>query len=107
MTPGLDDTVFSALIPSVNESGNYRVAYESAKSDDFSITIFEYPELQQADATVTPPAYLDEELKEVTDTRKITGDATRPTRRCSFCMHLSRRPTRASNIPHTRVVSVY
>ncbi|MAS96186.1 MAG: hypothetical protein CMO55_23535 [Verrucomicrobiales bacterium] len=72
MTPGLDDTVFSALIPSVNESGNYRVAYESAKSDDFSITIFEYPELQQADATVTPPAYLDEELKEVTDTRKIS-----------------------------------
>lgn len=72
MTAGLDDTVFSALIPSVSEDGTYRIVYESEKSDDFAITTFEYPALQQADAMVTPPAYLKADPEEIADTRKIS-----------------------------------
>lgn len=72
MNVGLDDTVFSALIPKVEAAGTYRVTYEEAKSDDFAITTFEFPSLSKADATVTPPAYIGGEKKEILDTRKIT-----------------------------------
>lgn len=72
MNVGLDDTVFSALIPKVDADGTYRLTYESAKSADFSITTFEYPSLSNADATVTPPPYIGGEKEEIPDTRKIT-----------------------------------
>lgn len=72
MNVGLDDTVFSTLIPKVDEDVTYRIVYEAEKSADFSITTFEFPSLSRADATVTPPAYIGGEKKEIADTRKIT-----------------------------------
>ena len=72
MNVGLDDSVFSTLIPKVDEDSNYHIAFESEKSEDYNITTFEYPTLSQADATITPPAYVGGEKKEILDTRKIT-----------------------------------
>ncbi len=72
MNVGLDDTSFSALIPKVDQSGDYRVSYETKTSEDYKIAVFEYPTLSQADAIITPPAYLDEPVREIIDTRKIT-----------------------------------
>ncbi len=72
MNVGLDDTVFSTLIPKIDEDATYRIDYEAEKSADFSITTFEFPSLSKADATVTPPAYIGGEKKEIADTRKIT-----------------------------------
>lgn len=72
MTVGLDDSVFSALIPKIDLASNYRVAFEKESSEEFAVTVFEFPALQQADALITPPAYLDEKPREVNDTRKIT-----------------------------------
>jgi hypothetical protein len=72
MNVGLDDSVFSALIPKVEADGTYRIDYEAAKSGDFAITTFEFPALGKADATVTPPAYLGGKKIEIPDTRKIT-----------------------------------
>ncbi|NRB73927.1 MAG: hypothetical protein HRU46_06185, partial [Verrucomicrobiales bacterium] len=72
MNVGLDETVFSALIPKVDSDGDYHITFENAQSDDFKIAVFEYPRLVQADATINAPAYLKEEPREVTDTRKIT-----------------------------------
>lgn len=72
MNVGLDETVFSALIPKVVSDGDYHITFENAQSDDFKIAVFEYPRLVQADATINAPAYLEEEAREVTDTRKIT-----------------------------------
>jgi len=72
MNVGLDDTVFSTLIPKVDEDATYRIVYEADKSADFTITTFEFPSLSKADATVTPPAYIGGEKKEIADTRKIT-----------------------------------
>jgi len=72
MNVGLDDSVFSALIPKVEADGTYRIDFEAAKSGDFAITTFEFPALGKADATVTPPAYLGGEKIEIPDTRKIT-----------------------------------
>ncbi len=72
MQVGLDDSVFSALIPKVDTGGGYHLVFEDAKSDEFSIAVFELPELLRADAVVTPPAYLGGEKKTIADTRKIT-----------------------------------
>ena len=72
MNVGLDETVFSALIPKVVSEGDYHITFENAQSDDFKIDVFEYPRLVQADATINSPDYLEEEPREVTDTRKIT-----------------------------------
>ena len=72
MNVGLDDSVFSALVPKIDGDGVYKIAFEEAASDEFAITTFEFPLLLQADATITPPAYLKEEPKTVADTRKIT-----------------------------------
>lgn len=72
MQVGLDDKVFSTMLPKVDTDGRYLVAFETASSDEYGITVFEYPELLQADAVVTPPAYLGGETETIADTRKIT-----------------------------------
>ena len=72
MNVGLDETVFSALIPKVVSDGDYHITFENAQSNDFKIAVFEYPRLVQADATINAPDYLEEEPRDVTDTRKIT-----------------------------------
>jgi hypothetical protein len=72
MQAGLDDQVFSTMLPKVDTDGRYLVAYETASSDEYAISVFEYPELLQADAVVTPPAYLGGETETIADTRKIT-----------------------------------
>ncbi len=72
MNVGLDDTVFSALVPKIDSDGSYKIAFEESGSEEFAIKTFEFPVLLQADATIAPPAYLKEETKTITDTRKIT-----------------------------------
>ena len=72
MQVGLDDSVFSTMLPKVDTDGRYFVAYEAAQSGEYAISVFEYPALLQADAVVTPPAYLGGETETIADTRKIT-----------------------------------
>ncbi|MEM1442453.1 MAG: hypothetical protein AAGF67_08925, partial [Verrucomicrobiota bacterium] len=72
MEVGLDDSVFSALLPKVVLEGTYEVRYENESSEEYSIDVFEFPVLVQADALITPPAYLNREPEEKLDTRKIT-----------------------------------
>ncbi|MEM6277888.1 MAG: hypothetical protein AAF733_00315, partial [Verrucomicrobiota bacterium] len=72
MEVGLDDSVFSALLPKVVLDGTYEVRYESESSDEYSIDVFEFPILVQSDALITPPAYLNREPEEKLDTQKIT-----------------------------------
>jgi len=72
MQRGLDDAVFSALIPEINSDSDYHVTFADSASNAYEITTFEYPVLLQADAHITPPAYLKEKDKTVTDTMKVT-----------------------------------
>ncbi|MEM6917236.1 MAG: hypothetical protein AAF491_11780, partial [Verrucomicrobiota bacterium] len=72
MEVGLDESVFSALLPKVVLDGSYEVLYERESSEEYSIDVFEFPVLAQADALITPPAYLNREPEEKLDTRKIT-----------------------------------
>lgn len=72
MQLGLDDAVFSALIPEINSDSDYHVTFADSASNAYEIITFEYPVLLQADAHITPPAYLKEKDKTVTDTMKVT-----------------------------------
>ncbi|HRQ88703.1 MAG TPA: hypothetical protein PLA50_07885 [Bacteroidia bacterium] len=72
MQAGLDDAVFSLLIPKVDTDGSYEIVYGGGQTRTFSIAVFEYPELSRADAVVTPPDYLGAGAERIADTRKIT-----------------------------------
>jgi hypothetical protein len=72
MQVGLDDKIFTTMLPKVDTDGRYLVAYDTASSGEYAITVFEYPALLQADAVVTPPAYLGGKTETIADTRKIT-----------------------------------
>ncbi|MEM7697010.1 MAG: hypothetical protein AAF236_01240 [Verrucomicrobiota bacterium] len=72
MQAGLDDSVFSALIPSVESDATYQVRFGDNRSEDYQVTTFTYPKLVQADAHITPPVYLKQEPRLIEDTRKIS-----------------------------------
>ncbi len=72
MNVGLDDTVFSALVPRIDLPGKYSVRFENESSEDYSINVFEIPKLVQTDVTITPPAFLEKDPETIEDTRKIT-----------------------------------
>lgn len=72
MRPGLDDSVFSSIVESVDSDTKYRVRFEEETSDDFTISVFEHPELVQADAVIANPAYAGGGVREIEDTRKIS-----------------------------------
>ncbi|MDF1814509.1 MAG: hypothetical protein P1V20_20045, partial [Verrucomicrobiales bacterium] len=72
MKAGLDDSVFSAIVAKVDSNTKYEVRFEESASDRFLIETYEHPELVQADATITPPAYSEKPVRTVEDTRKIS-----------------------------------
>lgn len=72
MQGGLDDSVFSALIPSVDHDATYTIQFSENQSQAYAISTFEFPALTRADAAITPPLYLNEKKRVVEDTRKIT-----------------------------------
>lgn len=72
MNPSIDDSVFSALIAKVDSDALYRIDFEELKSPIYTITTYEHPKLEQADATVTPPAYVGSDSRTIEDTRKVS-----------------------------------
>ena len=73
MKPTVDPKVFGGLVSNVKDDGLYRVEFEQQKSKDFKITTFVHPELVKADATVTPPSYTGQPVKEIKNTLKVTA----------------------------------
>jgi len=72
MEAGLEDTAVSALVDRVDSDVHYRIDSDVGSSDSYAITVFDHPRLEQADATVTPARYLDEEPRVIEDTRKVS-----------------------------------
>ena len=72
MLEGLDEMQFSALIAKVDSDARYQINFGDKQSDSYSITTFEHPRLERSDATVTPPAYVEEKPHTVEDTRKVS-----------------------------------
>ena len=72
LTKNLDDPVYGTLVPPVEEDLVYFVEYADRRSDDYTLTIFNYPELLSADATIVAPAHTNQPEKTVKDTRRIS-----------------------------------
>ncbi|MFP6752560.1 MAG: hypothetical protein VB855_12840, partial [Pirellulaceae bacterium] len=68
MKKNLEDPIFGGIIPEVNQPMVYRVLFDGQSSETFSASIFRYPELERADATIRPPAYAGQAEESIKDT---------------------------------------
>ena len=72
LSKNLDDPVFGGVIDEVRSNTVYRVVYGDQRTRDFTITVFENPELLRVDARVTYPEYTGLDEKLIEDTRQIS-----------------------------------
>lgn len=80
MSRSLDDPVFAGRVPSVNQDLSYVVKYGDNETRPYKVTVFDYPELKQADARLKFPEYTKLEEKLVEDTHVVTAvEGTRAT----------------------------
>ena len=73
MLKSLDDPVFGARVSSVKGPLNYRVDFATAQSDQYEVTVFDFPKLVQADAALEFPDYTQMESKVVQDVRRVNA----------------------------------
>jgi predicted alpha/beta hydrolase family esterase len=69
----LADPVFGASLSEVAEDGHYHVEYPGGATPDYKITVFDYPSLVRADASLVFPAYTGLSNKTIPDTRRISA----------------------------------
>ncbi len=72
LTKSLDDPVFGGIIQDVSADLLYRIEYADRFTRDYTISIYERPELVRADATIVYPTYTKLPEKIVEDTRQIS-----------------------------------
>ena len=73
MNRNLDDPTFGAQVGNVTGELVYRVAYTAGETRDFKVTVFEYPRLVRADASLKYPTYTGLGPKTIEDTRRINA----------------------------------
>ncbi|MGY8748556.1 MAG: hypothetical protein ACKVHR_10940 [Pirellulales bacterium] len=73
MSKSLDDPVFGARIPTVQAPLSYRVEYADQSTEAYEVTVFDYPRLVRADATLKYPQYTGSEDKVLQDFRRLTA----------------------------------
>jgi hypothetical protein len=69
----LADPVFGASLLEVMEDGRYRVEYANDKTRDYKITVFDYPALTRANASLQYPEYTGLTNKTIPDTLRVTA----------------------------------
>jgi hypothetical protein len=72
LTKSLDDPVFGGIVREVGSDLLYRVEYAGRRTRDYTISVYQNPELVKADAKITYPAYTKLPEKIVEDTRQIS-----------------------------------
>src|SRR5436190_2155394 len=73
LAKNLDDPVFGGSVPEVNSGLTYRVEYAARQTREFTVTVFEYPKLERADAKLTFPEYTSLPEKTIADTRRVSA----------------------------------
>jgi hypothetical protein len=73
LAKSLDDPVFGGRLEPVAADGRYRVEYGDQQTRDFSVRVFEYPDLVQADAQLEYPGYTEQPKRTIEDTHNVTG----------------------------------
>jgi hypothetical protein len=72
MSASLDDPVFGARVPAVNEPLDYHVELDGKSSPIYHVAVFEYPRLERADARLVYPKYTALEERLVQDFRTVS-----------------------------------
>jgi hypothetical protein len=88
----LADPIFGVSLPEVTEDGLYHVEYANQKTADYKITVFDYPALARADASLQFPTYTGLTNKIIPDTLRVSAvEGTRLT----YTLELNKPVTRA------------
>lgn len=74
LVKNLDDPVFGTAITNVEKDTEYKVYYEDRSKGPFNLTVFEFPTLVRADASITYPEFLGKEKELIEDTLRITAN---------------------------------
>jgi len=69
----MDDHVFGGIIQEVNQDLLYHIEYAGRRTRDYSISIYEYPTLNRADAKIIYPSYTKLPEKVIIDTRQVSA----------------------------------
>ncbi len=73
LAKNLDDPIFGATLPSVEEAFTYYVEYGQQKSETFNVAVYEHPALDRADATLDYPSYTKLPKRTIEDTRRLSA----------------------------------
>jgi hypothetical protein len=67
------DPVFGTSLNEITGNGSYHIEYNAKKTRGYRITVFDYPELLRADASLDFPRYTDLTNRIIRDTRRISA----------------------------------
>ena len=73
LTKNLSDPVFGGGIPEVKGEFKYHIEFANDKTRDFTVSVFDYPRLERADAKLSYPAYTGLPEKSIPDTRRVSA----------------------------------
>ncbi len=73
MSRSLDDPLFGGHVAEVAGDLTYHVEFANQRSQQYRVTVFEYPELLRADAKLEFPSYTGMADKLVEDTRRVSA----------------------------------
>ncbi|MEZ6144262.1 MAG: DUF4175 family protein [Planctomycetaceae bacterium] len=72
LSKSLDDPLFGCHLARIDTDLSYHITFDRQDSDTYHITVFDFPELERADATVSPPEYAGLEEKTIEDVRRLS-----------------------------------
>ncbi len=72
MKLGHDKNLLLARVPNVVSSGSYSIDYDEDHTQDFKVSVYTVPALEQADAVISYPKYTKLPAKTVQDTHRVT-----------------------------------
>jgi hypothetical protein len=73
LVKNLADPVFGGTVAEVASNFTYHIEYAGERTRDFNVTVFEFPRLERADASLTYPSYTGLPGKRLENTRRITA----------------------------------
>jgi len=73
LTKNLDDPVFGGSVPDVKDALSYRIEFAGGRTREFQVTVFEFPELEHADAHIKFPEYTGLPEKTIPNIRRISA----------------------------------
>jgi len=68
----LDDPIFGGRLNDVEVSGIYHIEYDGTFSKKFRVSVFDYPDLEQADATIAYPVFVNLPETKLEDVRQLS-----------------------------------